>query len=235
MPNPLAIGVTIGGLLLDIFVPRPKPRYGAVCAVSPRTRLAESRTSRPGVRAVRRSAGRGRRSPLRQRSSETACPGRRAAACRSEASARYRPGHGHVRGQVPRLQGLAGRRDARPRGAARRRPRRGARGRRRAARDQHVLHHERGRGEVAPVGAALAEERARGVRRRLRRESQRAASSPRSSARDAVRRHGRRCRGRDGGAAAVRRLGHDVLAATRRRNARGRPPAPRLRQGAGRV
>jgi hypothetical protein len=26
--NPLAIGVTIGGLLLDIIVPRPKPRVG---------------------------------------------------------------------------------------------------------------------------------------------------------------------------------------------------------------
>lgn len=27
--NPLAIGVTVGGLLLDIVVPRPKPRAGA--------------------------------------------------------------------------------------------------------------------------------------------------------------------------------------------------------------
>jgi hypothetical protein len=26
LPNPLAIGVTIGGLLLDVIVPRPKPR-----------------------------------------------------------------------------------------------------------------------------------------------------------------------------------------------------------------
>jgi hypothetical protein len=26
--NPLAIGVTIGGLLLDVAVPRPKPRVG---------------------------------------------------------------------------------------------------------------------------------------------------------------------------------------------------------------
>jgi hypothetical protein len=26
--NPLAIGVTIGGLLLDVLVPRPKPRVG---------------------------------------------------------------------------------------------------------------------------------------------------------------------------------------------------------------
>jgi len=28
LPNPLAIGVTLGGLLLDVFVPRPKPRAG---------------------------------------------------------------------------------------------------------------------------------------------------------------------------------------------------------------
>ncbi|HTU86183.1 MAG TPA: hypothetical protein VMF57_11460 [Solirubrobacteraceae bacterium] len=30
MPNPLAIGVTLGGLLLDALVPRPKPRTGFV-------------------------------------------------------------------------------------------------------------------------------------------------------------------------------------------------------------
>jgi len=28
LPNPLAIGVTIGGLLLDVVAPRPKPRAG---------------------------------------------------------------------------------------------------------------------------------------------------------------------------------------------------------------
>ena len=28
MINPLAIGVTIGGLLLDVAVPRPKPQVG---------------------------------------------------------------------------------------------------------------------------------------------------------------------------------------------------------------
>jgi hypothetical protein len=28
LPNPLAIGVTLGGLLLDVLVPRPKPRPG---------------------------------------------------------------------------------------------------------------------------------------------------------------------------------------------------------------
>lgn len=29
MINPLATGVTLGGLLLDLVVPRPKPRVGA--------------------------------------------------------------------------------------------------------------------------------------------------------------------------------------------------------------
>jgi hypothetical protein len=28
VPNPLAIGVTLGGLLLDVLAPRPKPRAG---------------------------------------------------------------------------------------------------------------------------------------------------------------------------------------------------------------
>ena len=34
MPNPLAIGVSFGGLLLDLIAPRPKPRYGYVPAVT---------------------------------------------------------------------------------------------------------------------------------------------------------------------------------------------------------
>lgn len=42
MINPLAIGVTIGGLLLDIAVPRPKPRTGvAPGALPPVTRRPE--------------------------------------------------------------------------------------------------------------------------------------------------------------------------------------------------
>jgi hypothetical protein len=28
LPNPLAIGMTLGGLLLDVVAPRPKPRAG---------------------------------------------------------------------------------------------------------------------------------------------------------------------------------------------------------------
>jgi hypothetical protein len=36
--NPLAIGVTIGGLLLDIVVPRPKPRVGTASSYLPPVR-----------------------------------------------------------------------------------------------------------------------------------------------------------------------------------------------------
>ena len=38
MINPLAIGVTIGGLLLDVVVPRPKPRVGSVPSSLPSVR-----------------------------------------------------------------------------------------------------------------------------------------------------------------------------------------------------
>ena len=60
-----------------------------------------------------------------------------------------------LRRQVPRLQGLAGGRDARPPAAARRRPRRGRRGRGRPARDQHLLHHaaRRRRSRASRCGA----------------------------------------------------------------------------------
>ena len=48
-----------------------------------------------------------------------------------------------------------------------------------SARDQHLLHHERGRGEVAPVGQALAaRRRAQGARVGLRGQPERARSSP---------------------------------------------------------
>jgi hypothetical protein len=32
--NPLAIGVTLGGLLLDVLIPRPKPRVGCAAELS---------------------------------------------------------------------------------------------------------------------------------------------------------------------------------------------------------
>ena len=40
MPNPLAIGVTLGGLLLDVVAPRPKPRAG----IPPEPALLSSRS-----------------------------------------------------------------------------------------------------------------------------------------------------------------------------------------------
>jgi hypothetical protein len=47
VPNPLAIGVTIGGLLLDVVAPRPKPRFGYVREFSPPAHAsAGSRTPR---------------------------------------------------------------------------------------------------------------------------------------------------------------------------------------------
>jgi hypothetical protein len=43
--NPLAIGVTIGGLLLDIVVPRPKPRVGTAPSSLPEVRRRPEDTS----------------------------------------------------------------------------------------------------------------------------------------------------------------------------------------------
>jgi hypothetical protein len=43
--NPLAIGVTLGGLLLDVLVPRPKPQVGVVedaLLFSPQYRLEDT-------------------------------------------------------------------------------------------------------------------------------------------------------------------------------------------------
>jgi hypothetical protein len=46
LPNPLAIGVTLGGLLLDVLVPRPKPRAGFAREPSLLSARAASRTPR---------------------------------------------------------------------------------------------------------------------------------------------------------------------------------------------
>ncbi len=46
MPNPLAIGVTLGGLLLEIVAPRPKPRAGFAYEPSLLSQRAVSRTPR---------------------------------------------------------------------------------------------------------------------------------------------------------------------------------------------
>jgi hypothetical protein len=44
VPNPLAIGVTLGGLLLDVVAPRPKPRAGIAHESSLLSPRAVSRT-----------------------------------------------------------------------------------------------------------------------------------------------------------------------------------------------
>jgi hypothetical protein len=44
VPNPLAIGVTLGGLLLDVIVPRPKPRTGLAPEPALTRRRADPRT-----------------------------------------------------------------------------------------------------------------------------------------------------------------------------------------------
>jgi hypothetical protein len=46
MLNPLAIGVTLGGMLLDVVVPRPKPRAGHVHEPCLLSAPAVSRTPR---------------------------------------------------------------------------------------------------------------------------------------------------------------------------------------------
>ena len=61
MYNPLAIGVTLGGLLLDVVVPRPKPRIGSPLEPTLLSERTGARTTRyqSGSRAWS-SAGRGR-------------------------------------------------------------------------------------------------------------------------------------------------------------------------------
>ena len=51
MPNPLAIGVTLGGLLLDLVVPRPKPRVGCAQGYSVHSERADSRTPQRAAEA----------------------------------------------------------------------------------------------------------------------------------------------------------------------------------------
>jgi hypothetical protein len=46
LPNPLAIGMTIGGLLLDVIAPRPKPPAGPGQEFSLLSWPSDGRTSR---------------------------------------------------------------------------------------------------------------------------------------------------------------------------------------------
>ena len=59
MYNPLAVGVTLGGLLLDVVVPRPKPRVGDPVHPTLLLHRAETRTARhiSGDRARSSAAG----------------------------------------------------------------------------------------------------------------------------------------------------------------------------------
>jgi len=57
MYNPLAIGVTLAGLLLDVVVPRPKPRTGYPLETPLLPGRADSRTTRPADGRARASAG----------------------------------------------------------------------------------------------------------------------------------------------------------------------------------
>ena len=113
------------------------------------------------------------------------------------------------------------------------RPRRGARGRGRAARDQHVLHHRaRPRRSRASRSGARCKSAARGVRRRLRGQPERATVRRARPAGDAVRRDRRRRRRRSAQSAAAPTLEHDVLA---RQTSRAGGADARLRQGPGRL
>ena len=49
MPNPLAIGVTLGGLLPDTVAPRPKPRAGLAYESSLLSTRVVSRTPWPAA------------------------------------------------------------------------------------------------------------------------------------------------------------------------------------------
>jgi hypothetical protein len=50
VPNPLAFGVTLGGLLLDVVAPRPKPRLGCLPEPSLLSWRADPRTPLPRPR-----------------------------------------------------------------------------------------------------------------------------------------------------------------------------------------
>lgn len=61
MYNPLAIGVTLGGLLLDVVVPRPKPRVGHPLDPSLHSERPGARTARYGGAGATRSPAEAKR------------------------------------------------------------------------------------------------------------------------------------------------------------------------------
>ena len=232
MLNPLAIGVTVGGLLLDVVAPRPKPRAGLAfdepSLLSPR---AAPRTpkARPGSTNVVHVAGRpvrwGPRAQVRA-SSRT----RRRRDARGTVS-----DHGLVRRQVPRVQGLSGRRDARARRVARRpATRRCRRTRPSCTSSTPAASPAKPRPSRASRSGARCEGRhAAGVRRRLRRQPARRAVRRDRPERAPVRRDRGGCRG-----CHRRRARRVRRPAARPARARARPagrPHTRLRQGPGRL
>ena len=225
MPNPLAIGVTLGGLLLDVVVPRPKPRAGFALESSLLSTRAVSRTPRHAVdrRGVRRSAGRERLSQL-SRVGTSRRPMPRYRACRRVASFAVK----FLGCKVSQADAMLARGALLAAGHTEVR-----RGRGRAARDQHVLHHQRGGGQVAPVGAPLAEDaRARCYVAGCAVNLDPAQFAEIDARGDAVRRHRRGRRGRDrrglGAGSRCADLEHDVLGA-RAAPRRGRASAARTR------
>jgi hypothetical protein len=63
LPNPVAIGVTLGGLLLDVVAPRPKPGCAHAFSPLPARPLADT-AARDDDRRIRQAAGRERLSQL---------------------------------------------------------------------------------------------------------------------------------------------------------------------------
>ena len=237
MPNPLAIGVTLGGLLLDVVAPRPKPRAGlppessllsACCPEDTAVRGSRCRERRPRGSARRPRVGRASR--LIARCVTATAPHR----ARLDALALLPVAWPYVRGQVPRLQGLPGRRDARPPGAARRRPPEVPE----AEAELHVINTccitseaEAKSRQSARRSLQTAE---RGVRRRLRGQPN-PASSPRSTracSRSSAPPTRSRRRWRSGPAACAD-LEHDVPGAPARQPRR--LADARVRQGPGRL
>ena len=141
MPNPLAIGVTLGGLLLDVDRATAQASGWTVRrADSPLGALLEDtvvRTTRE-EHDVRRSRA-GSVTPMRA--------GGGTVQAVSSFAVKF------LGCKVSQADAMLARSALLAAGHAR-----GARGRGRPARHQHVLHHQRGRGEVAPVGPPLAED-----------------------------------------------------------------------------
>ena len=225
MPNPLAIGVTIGGLLLDVVAPRPKPRAGL------------RKASLLSARAVPRTPRHG--NDVEEHDGPPVASGIAAeaqAGTAADGATRYRPRRvatfavkflgckvSQADAMLARAALLAAGHAEAPESEAELHV------------DQHVLHHQRGRGQVAPVGPSLAERPPTRCTCRVRGEPRRRPVRRDRRPRQPVRGHRRRRRRRSA-AAPTRRLRRP-----RARRARAPTPItparahPRVRQGPGRL